>query len=214
LGRYFEVIIIFVIIYMRCVRVGEHTLLIDAISDLLSHVSSAAEKTMISDAVSYFTRHSRQTWQQQKVATGNISCANNCLSEASSQDKEMDGTAACRDKSSADETVAHIVAEKTATTDTYPSGDHNIGTNDFLSSQDTETDVKDVAVSADGDDVRCVYAAAEPQCSWKLLIKDVGRRKHMQHRYNTVVSLFLSQVISVASIGGDLVIGLGDRSVH
>ena len=143
------------------VRVNERMLLIDAVKDLLNHVCSAAEKTVINDAVSYFTTGSRQLREQAVV---------------------MATTAG--DKCSADDRMVQDVAKKTLTTDTC-SSHQNISNEDCpseASCRDEEVDVKDVEVAAAGDDDRSVETIKAHGC-WKLLIRVHDRRKNMQCRY-------------------------------
>jgi len=143
-----------------CVRVNEQMVLIDAVKHLLSHVCSAADKTTISDFVTYFTNRVHQSHKQTvaaaDTAASDANLTTNNKTTVNDPKKTLTSDTCCRDENAKDTTTE-------------------------MSCRAEEVDVKDAeGAAADADE--SVTDAVKEECHWKLFIKVHSRNKKMTHR--------------------------------
>lgn len=141
---------------MSYARVKEHTILIDAVKDLLNHVCTAAEKTTINDFIENFTSNIHES--DKKTAAI-------CSAVVS------DVTSAPDDK------MVLNSPEKSLTIDTCSADENNKDAMaETICRAEEIDDMKDAEVAAaDTSDV------VKEDCEWKLFIKVYRRNKNMPH---------------------------------
>jgi len=153
-----------------CVRVNERMILIDAIKDLLTHVNSGAERTVINDFIEYVT--SPHVRQSSKAAAGTASADDASFTA----DDETVPNSSEKSLTSGDEIFKDVVTEgiqRAQEIDTVKDDER------------TEIDTVKEAGEVEAREMDASKAAGDGMShdrQWKLFIKAHSRIKNMPHR--------------------------------